>query len=519
MPEYYRDTRDWLDVLEKNGLLHVIDRPIIKETELSPLVRLQYRGLPEEQRKGFVFSNVRNVKGRKYEARVATGVYASSLKMYGLGLMCSPTREAVQERWTKAQLEPIEPEIVSSGPVQEHVYTGDELLEEGKGLEYLPISVELPGFSGQIRTSTQIITETPQHDWRNMGTYSGHVFGKTTVLWEISRINHGYAHLNAWKDLGKDMPAAIVIGGPPLFFYVGSAKLKYGIDELAVAGGLAGRPIELVKCKTIDLSVPAYAEIIVEGLVSTRYMEPGNAYGEFNGYMATDVQVRPLFEVTAVTHRSNPLFVHIMSQFPPSESSKVRQVSSENVFLKYLKYDCRLPGILDVAWHEISQAQWCVIKIKKTSHAHSWQVLHTAAGYDPHWGKYYITVDEDIDPRDFDSVVWALGWRVQPARDVEIIRGRHPGLDVSAYKQTDSYEEKQWPGGVGSSAMLIDATVKFAYPPTALPRKDFMENALKIWEELKLPELTLKEPWYGHELGYWPREFREDAEQIIKGEH
>lgn len=515
----YRDLRGWLYALDKNGLLFRVNRRIVKETELTPLVRLQYRGLPEEERRGFLFERVVDVKGREYEAKVATGVYASSTRMYALALGCEPTRESIQEKWTKAQLEPIKTRLVGSAPVQEVVYEGEELLADGKGLESLPIPVELPGFSGQIRTTNMFISKDPETGIRNMGVYSGHVFGKTKILWEINRGNQGWIHWQKWKRLGRPMPAAIVIGGPPAFFYTGAAKLPYGVDELEVAGGLMDEPVEMVKCRTIDLEVPAHAEFVIEGLVSTEYMEPGNAFGEYTGYMATEVFLRPIFTVTCVTHRRDPIYVHVMSQFPPSESSKVRLISSENVYYKFLKYDCKLPGILDVAWHEISQAQWCVIKIKKASPAHPWQVLYCAAGYDARWGKFFIVVDEDIDPKDLDSVIWALSWRVQPARDMKVITGRIPGLDPSAYRPDAPPEEKEYPDNVGSSAVLIDATTKWPYPPTALPKKEFMENALKIWSELGLPPLKLKQPWYGYSLGYWPKEYEEDAELILKGEH
>jgi 4-hydroxy-3-polyprenylbenzoate decarboxylase len=315
------------------------------------------------------------------------------------------------------------------------------------------------------------------------------------------------------------MPAAIVVGGPPSFFYVAGAKLPYNVDELAVAGAFAGEPVEMVKCKTIDLEVPANAEIVVEGLVSTEEVMPGNAFAEYTGYMATEVEYRPVFHVTAVTSRASPYFVHIMSQFPPSESSKIRQISSENVYLKFLRDDCKIPGILDVVWNEISQAQWCVIKVKKINNAQPWQALYCAAGFEPLYGKYFITVDEDIDPRDSDAVTWALGWRVQPVRDMKTISGRFPGLDVSAYKCDASEEEKRYPGGVGSSALLIDATIKHPYPPLSLPSSEHMNNALKIWKELGLSELNLRQPWFGYSLGFWPEHYKKDAELVTRGEH
>jgi len=517
---YFKDLREYLNYLEEKDKLFRIKRPIVKETELTPLVRLQFRGLPEEKRKGFLFENVVDVKGRRYEAMVATAIYASSIQMYGLALKTEPNREAISKLWERAQVEPIEPRLVKSGPVHEEVVEGDGLLEDRKGLEMLPVPVEVPGFSGQIRTTTHIVTKDPETGIRNVGEYSGHIFGKTKILWEINRANQGWIHWNKWKKMGKkEMPIAIVIGAVPTVFFTAAAKLPYGVDEFAVAGGLAGEPLDLVKCKTVDLEVPATSEIVIEGYASTEYLEPGNAFGEYTGYMATDVFLRPVVRVTAVTYRRNPIFVHIMSQFPPSESSKVRQVSSESIYYKFLKYDCKFPNIIDVAWHEMSQAQWCVIKIKKVNNAHPWQVLYAAASYDSRWGKFFIVVDDDIDIRNLDSVIWALSWRVQPHRDMKVIRGRMPGLDVSAYRPDAPKEEKEYPGGEGSSAVLIDATIKWPYPPVSLPKREFMERALQIWKELNLPELNLVEPWYGYSLGYWPKEFEEDAELILKGEH
>ena len=519
MSGYYKSLEEYIGALDKSGKLFTVERPVQKETELTSLARLQYRGLPEKDRRGFLFEHVTDAKSHKYKMKVATGIYASSLEIYAMGLQCEPTREAIQERWQKAQLSPMKTVEVNNAPVQEVVMTGEKLLENGGGVESLPIPVELPGLSGQIRTSTQFISVDPDTGIQNVGNYSTHVFGKTKLLWEINRGNHGIIHWRAWKKLGKPMPAAVIVGGPPSYFYVGAAKLPYGVDELTVAGGFSGEPVKTVKGKTVDLQVPSDADIIIEGYVSTEYMEPGNAFGEYTGYMATDVWLRPVMEITAITTRKNPVFVHIMSQFPPSESSQVRRVSSENIYLKFLRNDARIPGILDVAWHEMSQAQWCVIKIKKLNKSHPWQVLNLAAAYDMRWGKFFIVVDEDIDIRNLDSVIWAMSWRVQPARDMKFVSGRMPGLDPSAYSPDASHEDKEFPGETGASGVLIDATTKFPYPPTSLPRKEYMEKAKKIWEELGFPKLNLVEPWYGYELGFWPDSFKRDAELILKGEH
>jgi len=516
---YYKDVREYLSYLEKEGKLTIVDIPVDKNTELTPLVRLQYRGLAEEERRGFLFTKVLNGTSEMREiSKVATGIYASSTHIYAMGLKAEPTNEAIRRKWEEALLHPVKTRTVSEAPVQEVVITREEM-EKGRGLNILPVPAEVPGFSGQLRTTTHIITKDPKSGWVNMGNYSMHLIGKSRALWEINRGNHGWVHLLNARDSGMDyLEFAVVIGGPPVLFYVASAKVPYGVNELEVAGGLAGEPLEVVKAKTVDLEVPAHAEIIVEGKVSTKDFMVGNAFGEYTGYMATDVFLRPVMDITAITMRRDPIFVHIMSQMPPSESSKVRQISSENIYYKFLKDDCKVPGIIDVAWHELSQAQLCVIRMKKINNSHPWQVLHLAAGYEPRWGKIFVTVDEDIDARDLDTVMWAMGWRMQPDRDVEIIKGRFAGLDVSAYKPDAPHSEKESPNILGSSAMLIDATRKWPYPPVSLPKKQYMERALELWKKLGLPALKLREPWYGYELGYWPKEYKEDAEYVVRGD-
>ena len=255
MGDYYKDLNEYLNTLDKAGKLFRVEREIVKETELTPLVRLQYRGLPENQRRGFLFENVTDAKGKKYKIKVATGIYASSMEIYALGLKCDPTRESIQKRWENAQLHPVPTETIDKAPVQEIVVEGDKLLEDGNGVEALPIPVELPGFSGQIRTSTQFITKDPKTGIQNVGNYSAHIFGKTKLMWEINRGNQGIIHWRAWKELGKPMPAAVIVGGPPSYFYVGAAKIPYGVDELTVAGGFSGKAVKTVKCKTVDLEV------------------------------------------------------------------------------------------------------------------------------------------------------------------------------------------------------------------------------------------------------------------------
>jgi 4-hydroxy-3-polyprenylbenzoate decarboxylase len=211
------------------------------------------------------------------------------------------------------------------------------------------------------------------------------------------------------------------------------AKVPYGQGELAVAGGLAGEAIEVVKCQTVDLEVPASAEIVIEGEISTEYYEPQTgSFGEFTGYMA-ETHLCPVFHITCITNRKNPIFHCFISQMPPSESSKIRQVALEGNILKFLKHDCGLHYVLKVAPYEAAGSDfYFVIQLKRTNNPwESWQALHATAAFNVGMGRFIIAVDDDIDPWDHESVIWAMCLRCQPHRDTRIVTGKRASLDPS----------------------------------------------------------------------------------------
>ena len=514
----FHDLREYLQVLEKKGRLARITRPVVKETELLPLVRLQFRGLAEEERRAFLFENVTDVKGRQYDGMVAAAVYGASRDMFAWGMGLENPDE-MYEKWRQALDHPLPPRLVNSGPVQEEVHTGAWL--EEVGMDYFPIPVEEPGFSGTIRTTNQFITKEPGGDIRNVGTYSGHMRARNRLMCAIGPVHH--ARLHHWskaREMGIPLQTAIVIGAVPAVSYVGSVNIPYGVDELAVAGALMGKPLELVKCKTVDLEVPAHAEIVIEGEISTEFAEPYGAFGEYPGYMMMEHRVNSIMKITCITHRRRPIFTPFLVGFPPSDNHVIQRFTTECVYYRFLKYECNLPMVKDLAFH-YSGSGWMylVIQIRKSHPSQPWQILHAVAGRDPNIGKYIIVVDEDINPRDADAVNWALSYSTQPHRDIEIIKGRTARLDPSGLPFTVEGESRTFPPPTGNSALLIDATRKFPYPPVALPKKEYMERAIRIWEEAGLPKLHLREPWYGYTLGMWDEDDEENAQLILKGQY
>jgi 4-hydroxy-3-polyprenylbenzoate decarboxylase len=460
-----------------------------------------------------LFENVVDAKGKKYGTPVLVASHAASRDIYAIGMKCRP--EEIVEKWAEARRNPIAPRVIGEGPVHEEIHMGDGLLDHG-ALEEFPVPISTPGFdNAPYLTAANWVTKDPETGIYNIGNYRGMIKSKT----RIGILNvPGKDLRTSWekcRKMKKPLEAAIVLGPVPAIGYCATVKFPYNVDEYAVSGGIAGEPLQLVKCKSVDLEVPATAEIVIEGELPTDSMEREGPFGEMTGYMVSE-EIGPYFNVTCITHRKNPVFNVFISQFPPSESSTLRRTGEEANLRKFLREDCGLP-VVDVSIHENCSAMpYCVISMKKTHPSQAWQVLNGVVALSP-VRKFIIVVDEDIDPHNADSVNWAITWRVQPDRDVRIIKGMIAELDPSLGPPTEA--RSSYPSPSGGSAMLIDATTKWDYPPLSLPKKPFMERAKQIWEEEGLPKLTVVKPWYGYSLGYWTEEYEEESELALKGQH
>lgn len=516
---YYKDLREFLSALEEKGKLIRIKREINKDTELHPLVRLQFRGLPEEERKGFIFENITDSKGKKYEIPLVVGVIAANKEIYSIGMNCDPDR--ISEKWAEVHSNPIEPVIVSDGPVQEVIHIRESLLEHG-GLEEFPVPISTPGYdSGPFITSPYVVSKDPETGVANVGMYRAHIKSPTrTGIMLYAATQHAAVHVAKARKMGKPLEAAIVLGGPPSLAFVAVTKVPYEVSEFAYAGAIAGEPLELVSCKSIDLEVPAYAEIVIEGILSTDEIEPEGPFGEALGYIGKR-DIMPYFTVRCITHRKNPIFQAFLSQYTPSESSKIKSIGNSSALHQYLRHTCNQPWVVDVLIHESTGVTGLnVIKVAKTEQSNVWKTLDETSkwvGANSPTSKLIVALDEDIDIQDADAINWAISTRMLPHRDSRVDTSpTTASMDFSVV----SPDTIEMPHTVHTaSRLLLNATMKWPYPPVSLPKQEYMNRALQIWKEEKLPPLKLKQPWWGHNLGFWPAEWDEQAAMAVKGDY
>lgn len=509
----YPDLHDHIEALDKAGLLVRVDRPINKDTEMHPLVRWQYRGgIPESGRKAFLFTNVVDSKGKKFDIPVVVGCLAASREIYRIGLGCE--LDKIAETYTKAANNPIPPKIVKNAPCQEIVITGDDIKKEGMGIDSIPVPISTPGWdNAPYTTLSQYISKDPDTGIQNMGNYRGQVKARDRLGMNPSlELRPGiYKHWLKYKARGERMPAAVVLGAPPCVTFTSTQKLPERLDELAVAGGLVGSPLNVVKAKTVDLLVPAEAEIVVEGYIRTDILEPEAPFGESHGHVNL-MEYNAFMEVTAVTRRKNAILTSIISQVTPSESSLIKRVSLEPLLTENLREGLGLSCVKAVRMHEPLTNIRKVVLLhleKGTPRVEVWRALYGMATQHRAIGKFIIAVDDDdIDIDNADSVLWAMSYRCNPALDVEIMKHRDQGHGPRSLRNDGE-----------DASILFDATLKEPFPPISLPKKEFMENARKIWEELNLPALTPQVPWYGYSLGEWDDDQQAMADRAVKSEY
>ncbi len=317
----------------------------------------------------------------------------------------------------------------------------------------------------------------------------------------------GYLHWLKYRERKEKMPIAIVVGCAPIVMFTGPQKLATDVTRWRWPRA-AGEAIRMTRCRTIDLDVPADSEIVVEGLIDCDVLEPEAPFGESNGYVALEAFNMPI-EVTAITHKKKPVFAQIISQVTPSESSVIKKVAYEPLFLAHLKTQLGVKGIRRVVMHERLTNLRPVIFLQfaaNTPRTEVWRGLNGASTLQSNCGKIVIAVSEDIDPSSMDAVLWSLAYRTNPVDDMHIVPNR------------GGVQGAQYAGNKTDSGLLVDATRKRAMPPLALPTREYNGARARLVEELGLPALNVQAPWHGYTLDDWTDTWETFARRTTAGD-
>ncbi len=469
----YRNMRDLIAVLEQRGKLRRVSKPVERDWELACMARWMFQGLDEADRFGLLFERIEG-----FETAVATGVIGSSRAAYAIALGVEP--DDINDKWVEALSDPLAPRTGETAPCHAVVNTGNDV-----DLGRIPIPVWTPGKDAAPYISCPVITRDHDSGVYNVGVYRTMVVDGRTVVVNIGPGRHGMRCVQSFLDRGEPAPIAWAVGAEPVVNMAAVANVPYGTDELAVAGGLAGEPVELIPARTIDLLVPATAEYVIEAEIRPGEVADEGPFGEFAGFMKEDLTKRPVAHVTAITHRRDPIYYGFISQMPPSESTTLQSIGYAGLISKMLRHDLGHETVRDVHVDLTFGGQMAhgTIALQPRHPRHAKQVGRLVA--DATTLKRVTVVDVDIDIRDPMHMAWAMNSRYSPAKDTVIIDDTFaPGTMDPTLEVIDGVTEP-------SSKIVCDATQKRARGAYSLPSMELMTKALDSWTEAGLPEFAV----------------------------
>lgn len=464
--------RDVFADLEQCGKLVRVAKTVDVAWEVACLGKWMFQAIAEEKRMGMWFENVAG-----YSIPVVIGALGPSAKVYARILGVG--EDEINSTWERALLNPIPPLTVRRGPSQEITLLKDEVR-----LDRLPIPTWTPGKDVGPYITTAVVTSNANTCRQNIGFYRTRVRDAASVVANLNPGRQGFLNANTWTGQDKPAPIAWIIGAHPVYQYAATANLPWGADEVEVAGGVLGRPVELVKATSIDLLVPADAEIVIEGEIYPGETDLEGPFGEFAGYMGPVAQ-KPVAHITAITHRKNPIYCAMMSQMPPSESTVVQSLTNAGVVQKMLRYDLGEFTVHDVCIDQTfgGLMAHAIVAMTPRYPGHAKKVGRMIADCTPL--KRITVVDPDVDIRDSSHVEWAMNSRFDPARDTEIIKDVYfpMGMDPSIRVKDGTSD----PG----SKIVFDATQTIDAGQFSLPPKESMEAVLNAWREAGLPDFDV----------------------------
>ncbi|MFC2039596.1 UbiD family decarboxylase [Chloroflexota bacterium] len=410
-----RDLREWISQLEKDGDLIRIK----EELKLEPDIGALGKATCDIQGPAILAENIEG-----YETPVAMGLHAAFRRCgMAMGLPKDASFRDIKNKWrTTFDKYPMKSKIVSTGPCKENILLGDHVTL----FQFRLPRINLNDASFYF-TKTMCVTKDPDSDWVNMGMYRAMILDRNRTGIVMQHFQQGAAHYFRSRKLGKPLEMAIVYGAAPHLPLVSGAPIPWHWNEFDFAGALRGEPEELVMCETINVPVPATAELVLEGELREPAIFEG-PFGEFAGSYST-AYMTPTFHIKAITYRNNPIMDHLYIGRGRTETDYMTDLPTISSIEQEIIP--RHPEVTEIAF---LTPKWlnCVVQGKWT---HRSQPLKVMAAI---WGarslinpKMVTLVDEDIDPWNADEVMWAIGARVQADSDIYTVPGSYASLDPS----------------------------------------------------------------------------------------
>lgn len=431
----FKDFREFLDALRSRGELVDIDRPVALDLEVGKALRKSSSVFGP----AFVFRQ----NGTKFP--LVGGVYNSRSK----ALIAFQSTEADVFGSILAGLKRrVPPVVVQDAPVHENVILGDAI-----DLTMLPVPRYSPDDGGPYITPGLVVSKDPETGVPDVGHYRFEVIDKHTLSY-MAQPNHRFGkHIAKARAAGRTtFRAALVVGVDPILAYTGPIQVPDGTNDFEVAGGLRGEPVELVKCKTIDLEVPARAEVVIEFEIDFTKEVSEGPLGEYTGYY-TPASMKPIARPLALTHRNGAYFQALLTGVPPTENHTLKQLPFEASFFAMMRE--QFPTIERVAVPQSGGVSFYIVMAMRPRYAGEARAALLAAMSTNLRPKTVIVVDPDIDVQDPVQVEWAVSFRTQPARDVIIVDRLPAGPLDPAVDDSIPLDART------GSAMGIDATFPF----------------------------------------------------------
>lgn len=488
----WADLRGWLGLVEKHGELMRVAAAVDPHEELGAVTLLASR---QDKSPALLFENL---QADTTGSRILTNMLGASIERYALAVGLDPSATTLEmiEATRTIMDNSIPPTMISAdrAPVNEVVLTGDDI-----DLTKFPVPTFWPGDGGQfIGTGDITFTASPDSGRINVGCYRQMLHGPNRVGLYCSPGKHGLLDREAWWARGEQCEVVAAYGIDPVLFMVAAQSFAADASELDVAGGIMGRPVELTKAECVNLPIPANAEFVVEGVLKQGDVLPEGPLGEFTGYYGRERSPQPVMQILAVHHRKAPIFTHaLMARYPSCEIGGYYAIMRSARILDDL-HRLGVPGVVAAYSHPAAASGWgmVVVSIQQKYAGHSAQVLALtaqcpAAAY---YTKWVIVVDEDIDPSDFNDVLWALSTRCHPSEDIDFLRNTW-----STQLDPSRVEPEMRPYG---SKVLINACKPHrhlkSFPQPTLLRKSVYDRVRTRWSELgfqaPVPKITTFHP-------------------------